>query len=767
MRMNRGRTADAMNPRDMDNTSPSSVLDISVHTAEVAGTDCDANAGKKPDMKLLQPIIARQLRECRRLEKEVMADIANEAWKTRPADCSEAEVGSDWTPFQVLEWALVVHLNVCLSESRPAFVRRKSFVVLNQLLELIHNKCSLIASQDETDQSADSHQPQHLSEESYRSHNEAIVPLGSEHLPPMDIDPLSNEVARHLSEEASLFRNDNVINSTEKLCLPPMDIDPLRRKGAQNLSEESSLSHNDDVINSAEELCLPLMDIDPLSTDGEQLQTVAVVNSECNNGDSSVIADNAVVELHTRTPLNAAESSCPISTVATTKFQQNVGRDQCSPQHTSFNSIAKPFVPEGIDPPRGYVVQPPAFAEVRANNYHFLPEFNQNSWMLGETATVPHYGNIPRDRMESLAPMMYFSTTGLPKGTGLGYGAPNAPSVGVSNPYVAPPPNFSLQHAGHVFIPPNSEKITSVVAREDCIPTLAHTINGRLQTLVTFRTDTMYAPIDNISVLCRLNEWDPFWSNVSIGKIGATRPIDSTYPWTDTIATVGGFRLDTSALGAMALSRKQISSRRWINDEYAILLRMIPLDHKEGSKRRADCHIWPKGTFLQINGVPTSLIQRRQPRCNSRQWAGISDGLNIVPLIQNPNSPSTIEIFCYDDQSYVYCASLSQYRSVDHVLWRLTKGGSQERITVVPLDESKRRAVSFAKSLVTIDIDEYDGDNAMEEQGKFNVSLKCPISKSAMQIPVRGRNCSHRQVRHILCRMNECLHRTFLTDSHA
>jgi hypothetical protein len=367
--------------------------------------------------------------------------------------------------------------------------------------------------------------------------------------------------------------------------------------------------------------------------------------------------------------------------------------------------------------------------------------------MFAESARTPHYGHTHLNRMESSLPMMYLPTAGLSNGTGLGYCVPQAPSVGVANPYVAPLHNLLVPRNAQMFIPSNTEKRLSAIAREDRIPTLANTINGRLETLVTFRNDTRDIPIDNISILCRLNEWDPFWSNVSIGKIGATRPIEFTCPWTETIATAGGFRLDTSALGPMAVSRKQISSRQWVNDEYAILLRMIPLDYEKMSNRHADCHVWPKGTFLQVNGLPISLVQRRQPRHNPKEWIGISDGLNISPLIQNPSSPITIEMFCYDNQTYVYCLSLSRYRSLHHVFWRLTKGGIQDRITVVPLDESMRRAVSFAKSLVSIDIEDDDFCNTTNDQGKFVISLKCPISKSILQIPVRGRNCSHRQVR--------------------
>jgi hypothetical protein len=47
---------------------------------------------------------------------------------------------------------------------------------------------------------------------------------------------------------------------------------------------------------------------------------------------------------------------------------------------------------------------------------------------------------------------------------------------------------------------------------------------------------------------------------------------------------------------------------------------MLPIDSMAMKKDLADTHLWPKGTFVEINGKPVNLVQRRQQSHDPRQW---------------------------------------------------------------------------------------------------------------------------------------------------
>jgi hypothetical protein len=289
------------------------------------------------------------------------------------------------------------------------------------------------------------------------------------------------------------------------------------------------------------------------------------------------------------------------------------------------------------------------------------------------------------------------------------------------------------------------EESMTIVASQDLKPTKARTVEARSMTHVTFKRIIQHDSINATSILHRLNEWDPCWKNVYIKHIGITSPVAAVTPPTELIQTAAFFALDIDSTREMNLSWGiDRSTSPWKDEESTLLLRMLPQNYD--SKKRSDYHSWPKGTFLQINGQPISIHQRKQIHYNTKEWKDMSQELNIVPAIKNPHLPSKVEIFCYDDQPYLYCVSFNQYRSVDTLLKCLTSTTSPEKIKTVPSDEGKKQAISFAASLISIGIDSDDEDDKTDELGKFVVSLKCPISKSIMDIPVRGKNCMHRQV---------------------
>lgn len=56
------------------------------------------------------------------------------------------------------------------------------------------------------------------------------------------------------------------------------------------------------------------------------------------------------------------------------------------------------------------------------------------------------------------------------------------------------------------------------------------------------------------------------------------------------------------------------------NDTNRLICRMLPLDNKAMKTDFADTHLWPKGTYLEVNGKPVVLQQRRQQSHDPTQW---------------------------------------------------------------------------------------------------------------------------------------------------
>ena len=289
--------------------------------------------------------------------------------------------------------------------------------------------------------------------------------------------------------------------------------------------------------------------------------------------------------------------------------------------------------------------------------------------------------------------------------------------------------------------PSNLEQGISVIALADKSPTLAFTVDQRAKTIVTF--NELSNSIDTASIRNRLEEWDPFWWNEKVSEMKSTSPVASTLPPTDLIKTAASLIINTDSY------RSHINS--WggkdpKQEKYSVLLRMLPLENENDNLTRSDNHIWPKGTFIQLSSnKPMVIDQRKQINHDRSVWRFMSRELSLAPHITDPKIPTQIHIFCYDDQIYTLCVSLSRYRSVDEVLQSLLDKDNPQKLCEISFSEGFERTISFAASLVSVDIDG-DADDETDEVGKFVVSLICPLSRTIMELPVRGKKCLHQQV---------------------
>lgn len=192
--------------------------------------------------------------------------------------------------------------------------------------------------------------------------------------------------------------------------------------------------------------------------------------------------------------------------------------------------------------------------------------------------------------------------------------------------------------------------------------------------------------------------------------------------------------------------KKQVAK----NGNTVLLLRMLPVNLSTHSKYRADCHLWPKGTFLSIDGKPARLDQRKQQHHDENEWKGMCRELFVSPNIVDPTKPTKIELCCYDSEPFFYNLSLCEYVDAEHVFNSMVDAKSERAIHRIPPAEAKEKAVKFAghQTVFTIDSDAEEDDH---DDAKFIFSLTCPISKQLMQFPVRGKTCKHWQVCSPLC----------------
>jgi hypothetical protein len=175
--------------------------------------------------------------------------------------------------------------------------------------------------------------------------------------------------------------------------------------------------------------------------------------------------------------------------------------------------------------------------------------------------------------------------------------------------------------------------------------------------------------------------------------------------------------------------------------------------------KRADCHLWPKGTFVTVDGIAHGLTQRHQQSHDLKKWLGMCKHFDMGSVIQFPLLKSTeINICCLDTDQYYFSLALCQYRSPDFLVRKLhglkpecDSPPREHSLQRLSLEESLQKAKQLINqpNMVVLDDDD-DDQSAGQGVGKFVFSLIDPLSKVPMTTPVRGKKCKHWQVRIVL-----------------
>jgi hypothetical protein len=283
----------------------------------------------------------------------------------------------------------------------------------------------------------------------------------------------------------------------------------------------------------------------------------------------------------------------------------------------------------------------------------------------------------------------------------------------------------------------------------------------------------------------RLLKWDPYWKVEKMLCTGLTAPVtkrryqrNEDTPPSDHIVTsntAATFKID-QLLKMVGPRLRQVTQGQPPKDcELRVLLRMVPLDlSAKQSEKRADVHIWPKGTYLQVHAAPSKsskpmvqkLIQRKQQSHDLSYWAGICHPLDLTSLLHSSWSStsaslssfpySVIECGCHDSEVYEFSLALCMYQSPQTITKGLLTKNSKT-LKRLSLTESYDRAIKMMKNNeVTLD-DSDDEDNknnghqkknpSTEELKRIQFSLKDPLAMTVIKTPVRGSECKHFSVR--------------------
>jgi hypothetical protein len=298
----------------------------------------------------------------------------------------------------------------------------------------------------------------------------------------------------------------------------------------------------------------------------------------------------------------------------------------------------------------------------------------------------------------------------------------------------------------------------------------------------------------HLAVRERLSTWDPYWKiaedlglrsvkSSSQGNTWVGTRTTACVPTKDMVMTSSSVsscatltlnlpNADKNLLGCVKwgqLATPDPSKSRQ-RDQYKtgdtrLILRTLPLFRSVNDiKKRADTHIWPKGTSVQLNDDTfLSIAQRKQEKHDEKSWKGMSHMLDLTSHV-NPKHPLHVKMCCAEvvenvdhvlfspnesthlTGSYALHAAICKYVSPS-VLYDMLMGKTSGGDVLIPT-LSERSAKIIAMEYVasqTVALEDSDDEDmtttAVEKNNSLTLSLVDPVTKKPIETPVRGRNC--------------------------
>lgn len=265
--------------------------------------------------------------------------------------------------------------------------------------------------------------------------------------------------------------------------------------------------------------------------------------------------------------------------------------------------------------------------------------------------------------------------------------------------------------------------------------------NGRSSVRVTFQPREISNEEYNRTVE-RLERWEPFWSIQRIISIVETFPINrlenlktGTKPLQATECTVKLNPKDAAKVRDWG--KANVKGKRYMNGETRLLVRMLPVRLGQKKRPRADTHLWPKGTFVQLGGMSVFIDQRRQQQHDPKEWKSMSTPLDLSSLLRNPTSANKLQLYFLDNEPYILCVALCSYvapEPLNNIVW-------SKDVQKLSMEEAKAKALENANRQTVV----LEDTTSSNEMSSFIFPLSCPVSQQLIDTPVRGNTCNHWQ----------------------
>ena len=294
----------------------------------------------------------------------------------------------------------------------------------------------------------------------------------------------------------------------------------------------------------------------------------------------------------------------------------------------------------------------------------------------------------------------------------------------------------------------------------------------------------------------RLRKWDPYWNticNCSTFEVlnGTGNPVEVGYKTTH--VALGKFdhpldgKLGEPRMATMIpiqfinLRKCQaniLSSIRWerkptnyvtsnptqhvnyVDKERRIIVRTLPLiPNPKYKKIRSDTHLWPKGTFMQLDSRQVyPIFQRKQQQHDPSLWKGMSHIADITEYLsgdtisynQKHNIPMNLTLCSKDGEMYGIQIALCEHVSPDALFDQCMASGEKSSIAKMNYQNGWKQSMKhFDKETLVLDSDDEDDDDDAVNGNKNNaiesvtISLICPVMMKVIQTPVRGKRCKH------------------------
>ncbi len=254
----------------------------------------------------------------------------------------------------------------------------------------------------------------------------------------------------------------------------------------------------------------------------------------------------------------------------------------------------------------------------------------------------------------------------------------------------------------------------------------------------------------------RYTKWEPYWkciedfstydNSYSVHGVKTAPIIGSSSSYPDQIQRGLAFSVNIPLSVALAMGPNQKFKKQ--HRERRLLLRALPLVVEEKYKTlKSDTHLWPKGTFVQVNSQPLIISQRKQQSHDEKLWKGISHISDMTHLVR-PHQQGfqlKLEICTKDTAPYHFQLALCEYTPPEN-LFEQCIGHGERGIIKLSYEEGRALVQHNLDQKDAVVLDDSDGEDNDTSVEKSNIySLLCKVSMSAIQTPVRGKHCKHIQ----------------------